>query len=276
MIEILRGANSVVGDLAAHALEEYGEAGLNPLIEALPGAKPLTQVKIVTALEHIGSREAVAPLLDLLALTDIAMLRYTIIQALGAIGDARAFPLIRSFAEDADHHVRERVKMALAQLEAAVTDPAWAEQEAARGSGKSDKLEILLDGKRIFVVEDDVANMAIYAVTLKKSGATVIQDHWNADTPNLLAQHLPVDIILLDLMLRQGISGYDIFDQLRLDPVLGRIPVIAVSAFDPEVEIPKAKARGFAGYISKPINLQKFPAQVAACLGGQPVWVASY
>jgi len=137
-------------------------------------------------------------------------------------------------------------------------------------------MEMVLTGKKVFVVEDDVSNMAIYAVTLKRSGAMVVQDHWNTDTLHMLAHHLPVDVILLDLMLRAGVSGYDIFDQIQADPSLKDIPVIAVSASDPEVEIPRTKARGFAGYISKPINLVRFPAQVAACLEGRSVWAASY
>jgi len=133
-----------------------------------------------------------------------------------------------------------------------------------------------LEGKRIFVVEDDVSSMAIYAVTLNQNGATVVQDHWNTDTLDMLAEHLPVDVILLDLSLHGGISGYDIFDALQSDPTLRDIPVIAVSASDPGTEIPRTQARGFAGFISKPLNLRRFPMQVAACLDGKPMWIANY
>ncbi|MBN1429009.1 MAG: response regulator [Anaerolineae bacterium] len=131
-----------------------------------------------------------------------------------------------------------------------------------------------LRGKRIFIVEDDVVNMAVFAVTLRQTGATIIQDAWNANTINILVQNLPIDVILLDLMLRFKTSGYDIFDKIQADPKLKEIPIIAVSASDPEIEIPKAKDKGFAGFIGKPIEVYKFPIQIAACMKGEKVWYA--
>jgi CheY-like chemotaxis protein len=129
-----------------------------------------------------------------------------------------------------------------------------------------------LRGKRILVVEDSALNLAVFATALKQSGAVVIQDYWNSDTVNLVTKHLPVDAILLDLMLKHQISGYSIFDELQDDPALADIPVIVVSAADPDTEIPRAKRKGMAGFIGKPINPGKFAQQIAACIDGSPVW----
>jgi two-component system cell cycle response regulator DivK len=132
----------------------------------------------------------------------------------------------------------------------------------------------VLENKRIFIVEDDVCNMAVYAVALNSNGAAVIQDHWNANTIDLIKRTLPVHIILLDLMLRRGVSGYDIFDAIKADPELAKIPVVAVSASDPEIEIPKTQSKGFSGFIGKPISLLQFPLQVAECIKGEHLWLA--
>jgi CheY-like chemotaxis protein len=132
----------------------------------------------------------------------------------------------------------------------------------------------LLKGKRVFVVEDDVVNMAITAVLLKNQGAIVIQDAWNSGTPQLLRERLPVDTILLDLMLRHGASGYDIYSQIRADPQLAGIPIVAVSASDPHVEIPRAQMLGLDGFIGKPIDLHRFGEQVLSCLNHTSVWEA--
>lgn len=129
-----------------------------------------------------------------------------------------------------------------------------------------------LKGKRIFVVEDDITNMAVFAATLRQSGALVIQDHWNSGTIEMLTRHLPIDVILMDLMLRNGTSGYDIYDKLQALPEFASIPVIIVSASDPEIEIPKARERGFAGYIGKPISPSRFATQIVQCMEGTPVW----
>ncbi len=133
-----------------------------------------------------------------------------------------------------------------------------------------------LQGKRIFIVEDDVTNMAVFVASLKRSGAVVIQDPWNSQTIDLLTRFTPIDVILLDLMLRRGESGYDIYDRIKERPELAHIPIVAVSAADPDIEIPRARAKGFAGFIAKPISLLGFPGQVAACIMGQHVWAVSH
>jgi CheY-like chemotaxis protein len=131
-----------------------------------------------------------------------------------------------------------------------------------------------LQGKRIFIIEDDLMNMTVYTVTLRRSGATVIEDFKNTRSVDALSYNLPIDAILLDLMLRYRINGYEIFEQLQSDPRFAHIPVIVVSAADPGIEIPKAKARGLAGFIGKPIDPIKFPQQIAACIDGESVWYA--
>jgi two-component system, cell cycle response regulator DivK len=130
----------------------------------------------------------------------------------------------------------------------------------------------ILQDKHIFVVEDDVTNMAIMAVLLRTWGAYVIQDHWNSATIDMLMRHQPLDLILLDLMLRHGVSGYDIFREIKKRPALANIPIVAVSAADPGIEIPRAQEMGFNGFIGKPLDPRKFPQQVLQCIEGKSLW----
>jgi CheY-like chemotaxis protein len=102
----------------------------------------------------------------------------------------------------------------------------------------------------------------------------VIQDPWNSETIDLLLKSLPIDLILLDLMLRHGNSGYDIFDQLKLRLQLAQIRVVAVSASDALKGIAKTREKGFLGYIAKPIRLNNFPGQIEAILTGEDIWDA--
>lgn len=132
-----------------------------------------------------------------------------------------------------------------------------------------------LAGKRIYIVEDNAMNMAVFAATLRRSAAVILQDFWNSNTIYKMKQHLPIDCVLLDLMLHFDLSGYDIFDKIKADLRLKHIPVIAVSGADPDIEIPKAKAKGFAGFIGKPIKANLFPDQIAACIKGESIWYAS-
>jgi CheY-like chemotaxis protein len=131
---------------------------------------------------------------------------------------------------------------------------------------------MLLTGKRIAVVEDDVTNMAIISTLLRQNGASVIQDPWNTSTVERLRQALPIDLILLDLMLRYGISGYEIYDKLKAFPEFAKIPVVVVSASDPALEMNRAQQKGINGYIEKPISYRDFAQQIEAVLAGKEVW----
>ena len=116
MAAALRSRNPLVGELAARTLERYGEGAVETLTAALPDCHVLVQLNIIQVLEQIGSHKAVRPLMAMLATTDYPTLRFLTIQALGVLGDPAAAPLIRSYANDPDHHVRERVVIALERL----------------------------------------------------------------------------------------------------------------------------------------------------------------
>lgn len=129
-----------------------------------------------------------------------------------------------------------------------------------------------LTNKRIFIIEDNMMNIAVYGALLRNTGAIVIQDPWTTNSLKTLLKRLPVDIILLDLMLRDGNSGYDVFEQIRNHPETCDIPVLAVSASDPGIEIPRVKAAGMNGFIGKPIHPLEFPHQILSCIQGEQVW----
>jgi two-component system cell cycle response regulator DivK len=74
------------------------------------------------------------------------------------------------------------------------------------------------------------------------------------------------------LMFPRNVSGYDIFEVIHNDPRFAHLPVVAVSASDPSIEVPRTRAKGFAGFISKPITLQQFPDQIAAVLNHESIW----
>jgi len=130
----------------------------------------------------------------------------------------------------------------------------------------------MLQGKRIFVVEDDIMSLTITTHLLSISGAVVYKNNWGVDTIEHVRQALPIDLVLLDLMFPRGISGYDIFDHLKSTPELSGIPVVAVTACDPVIEMNRARDKGFAGYIEKPIDRTRFVRQISMVIDGTPVW----
>jgi len=131
---------------------------------------------------------------------------------------------------------------------------------------------LLLQGKRIFYVEDDLRNRAIIQMIVEKHGAKLNFERWGKEAIGKMRAVLPLDLILLDLMLPNNVSGYDIYDQLRQDEAFAGIPVAIVSASDPSMEMAKARQLGMNGFIAKPVDMELFPRQLASLMEGQQVW----
>jgi CheY-like chemotaxis protein len=131
---------------------------------------------------------------------------------------------------------------------------------------------MLLKGKLIFIVEDNTQNRIVFQVILIRQGARVEFERWGKGTLYRLKAIKHVDLIVLDLRLAQGVSGYDIYDAIRAEPAFDQVPIVAVSATDPATGIPMTKMKGFNGFIPKPIDDVRFPHQLAKIIAGETIW----
>ncbi|MCC6974929.1 MAG: response regulator [Anaerolineae bacterium] len=129
-----------------------------------------------------------------------------------------------------------------------------------------------LKNKRIFMLEDNVANRAITQMLLEQHGAQVAFERWGTDTVKRLHDFMPVDLIILDLMLPNQITGYEVFTKIRQQHEFDGIPIIALSASNPSEAIPLTRQYGFNGFISKPVDYDLFPRQIADILSGETIW----
>ena len=130
-----------------------------------------------------------------------------------------------------------------------------------------------LKDKRIFIFEDNLTNRSIMQLLLEREGAEISFERWGTNVAESLRKFEPIDIILLDLMFPNNISGYDVFDTIREIPDFDDVPIVAVSASEPEIAIPKTQSKGFAGFISKPIlRYELFTEQMLTIMGGDSIW----
>lgn len=109
--------NALVGDRAASALAEYGKEGAERLLAALNETTIIVKIHIIKHLADLHYVEAVEPLMDILQSADSATLRYTVIHALGKLGDKRVIPILEQFIDDENHHVRKYTIQALSALQ---------------------------------------------------------------------------------------------------------------------------------------------------------------
>lgn len=128
-----------------------------------------------------------------------------------------------------------------------------------------------LKDKRIFIVEDNSMNRVVYKISLGMAGASLQFDQKGDSAISQLEMFKP-DLIILDLMLPRGNSGYDIFDQIRNLPEYKNVPIVAISASDPATALLKCQDKGFAGFIAKPIEEELLQDQVLRLINGEPVW----
>lgn len=127
-------------------------------------------------------------------------------------------------------------------------------------------------GISVLTVEDDVSGRALIGTMLRRLGIEVHSDATGLQAVEMaLSISPPPAIIFLDLNLPQT-SGFEVIGQLRAEPRLAAVRVVATTAMDPQAAIPRCREAGFDGFIAKPLRRSLFRQQVEDILSGRPVW----
>ncbi len=122
---------------------------------------------------------------------------------------------------------------------------------------------------RILIIEDNEQNMYLLTFILNRHGQEVLQAR-DGRTGIALALKENPDLILLDIQLPE-MDGYTVARELRSNPVLRDIPIVAVTSYAMVGDREKAMDAGCSGYIEKPINPDTFMDQIAGFLPGMPM-----
>lgn len=116
MVEALATDNILLGQVAVKTLAGFGRRVTLALSAALDTSHPLVRPHIIEALGTLGDFRAIRPLMLLLYNERNTTCRYLAIEALTKLHALEAVELIKSFSDDENHHVRERVQIALKRL----------------------------------------------------------------------------------------------------------------------------------------------------------------
>lgn len=108
-------------------------------------------------------------------------------------------------------------------------------------------------GKCILIVEDNPLNMKLFSAMVAAQGYGVLQAADGARGLDLAYQEHP-DLIIMDVNL-PGMSGLEVTQILKADPVTGDIPIVVTTAYQYDDEI---RASGCDGFMSKPISVSDF------------------
>ena len=119
---------------------------------------------------------------------------------------------------------------------------------------------------KILIIEDNEQNLYLETFILQKNGHEIIQARNGETGIALAAQTLP-DLILLDIQL-PGMDGYAVAQELRKNPILANIPIVAVPSYAMNGDRERTLEAGCTDYIEKPINPDTFHAEIAQHLNG--------
>ena len=118
----------------------------------------------------------------------------------------------------------------------------------------------------VLITEDNPDNM-LTAKALLADRYAVLEARDGPECLQMAKKHMP-DLILMDISL-SGMSGIEAFQQIRNDPTLAHIPVIALTASAMEHEREAILAYGFDAFIPKPIIEEQFISVINEVLYGK-------
>ena len=104
---------------------------------------------------------------------------------------------------------------------------------------------------KILLVEDDEATRALYAAALTREGFYVRTAPDGVAALRTLEAFDP-DVVILDLRLPLA-DGFEVLQELRCDASRARVPVIAVSGYEPGLEQAR-RDPGFFAALQKPFD----------------------
>lgn len=126
----------------------------------------------------------------------------------------------------------------------------------------------------VLYVEDDPLSREVMQVLLVDSLG--LQDvSIFADSRDFLARLHNItprpQLILLDIHVLP-LSGFQMLQFIRQDPLFAGVPVVAMTASVMNEEVQLLRQAGFDGVFAKPVDIDHLPSQLARILQGESLW----
>jgi len=116
----------------------------------------------------------------------------------------------------------------------------------------------------VLIIEDNIDNLDLVRFLLAEENYRILTARDGKEGLALARKELP-EIILLDLALPE-MDGWRLARAVKDDPQTAGIKVVAITAHALPYDRERAMEAGCDGYITKPLDINGFPAQIAAYL----------
>ncbi|MDD3004093.1 response regulator [Flavobacterium sp.] len=121
---------------------------------------------------------------------------------------------------------------------------------------KTNKLNNILEGKTVLVVDDDVRNIYSLTKALESVKMKVLTAIDGNEAIKTMEQNTNIDVVLLDMMMPNK-DGYEAATQIRNNKKWKNTPVIAVTAKAMAGDREKCINAGASDYITKPVDVDQ-------------------
>jgi CheY-like chemotaxis protein len=120
--------------------------------------------------------------------------------------------------------------------------------------------------KKILVIDDQRTIRELVRAALRSAPLQILQAASGEEGVELARQQIP-DLVLLDIMLPEGIDGFEVARTLKQDPRTRDIPIVALTAKVQQTDREEAFRAGMDEYLAKPFGLQELRQKIKQFLG---------
>ncbi len=122
-----------------------------------------------------------------------------------------------------------------------------------------------LRGRRVLVVDDEPYILKILSFKLRLTGLDPVEASGGEDALRLVRE-APPDLVLLDVSLTPGLTGFDVCRILKENPATSGIPVIMLTARTLPSERDLGLRLGASSYVTKPFSTKVLVQEIEKAL----------
>jgi CheY-like chemotaxis protein len=117
----------------------------------------------------------------------------------------------------------------------------------------------------VLIIDDEIHIRRLISQMLELAGYQVLEAASGPEALRLIEETRP-DVITCDIFM-PGMTGFDVLEALKSEPVTAEIPVIMLTALGQEKDTNRAMELGAADYVTKPFGTTKLAETIEQQLG---------
>lgn len=122
-----------------------------------------------------------------------------------------------------------------------------------------------LAGRKVLVVDDEPYIQKILSFKLRLTGLDPVEASSGEEALKLVREAVP-DLVLLDVSLTPGLTGFDVCRILKENPATSGIPIIMLTARTLPAERDLGMRLGAASYVTKPFSTKVLVQEIEKAL----------